>query len=307
MKIRFPWFGLLAFAPAALAQQVFVSLEGNTPQTVHGIAYGKPLIEVDGKLVSGTGIRYALMKSKAPAYRPGLIKIRSFHALVGQSGDQGAQTLFPVEISGYLESNVPLKRCFIVFQINSGFEKGRIFYNEVLDLPVGEERKFDIVFSTLEDVQESQFEVHVFSDGLELLNSLMPPEYIAEQTKKTQDLLAQSHAEPAGAKGALPESRAVALSHDKHLMPAYPAELKPKALVGTAKVSCTISAQGDVVSAVVVEATDPLFGEAAVAAVRQWKFEPAVKDHQYVEATAIIPFKFNPPAADAPAKDAPKP
>jgi protein TonB len=305
MKIPNVFFGLLAFAPAALAQNIFVSDEGSTPMTVHGIAYGKPLINVDGKIVSGSGIRYALMKSKAPAYPPGLVKINGFHVTVSHSDDQGAQTVYPVEITGYLESTVPLKRCFIVYAPNSGLDKGRIFVNELPDLPKGEQRRLDIVCMMQEEIEEKQLDVHIFADGVELLNSRMEQDYIAAETKKTEDLLARRNAPAAGPADALPENRNVAIARAKR--PAYPDALKPKALSGTAKVSCHVDVHGDVVSAVVVDATDPLFGEAAVAAVREWKFEPAVKDHQYVEATAIIPFTFKPPAAEAAAPAAPKP
>jgi TonB family protein len=102
--------------------------------------------------------------------------------------------------------------------------------------------------------------------------------------------------------------RNVALSRERAAVdPVYPAALVSQGLAGSAQVKCRISAQGDVMSAEVVEASHPLFGEAAVVAVRQWKFAPAIIDHHYVEATVIVPVDFPAPAGSTAAKDTGKP
>jgi TonB family protein len=41
--------------------------------------------------------------------------------------------------------------------------------------------------------------------------------------------------------------------------------------------------------------TDPAFGEAALEAVRFWRFLPKVKDGRPVEALVELPFSFTPP------------
>jgi TonB family protein len=198
----------------------------------------------------------------------------------------GSDIGYGIDIIGHLQSDVPLKHCFIVLEITSGKDRGLI-YNELPDLPAGETRELQIVARLQEQLDPGHYVVHVFSDGIELLNSKMPQVYIMQQTRKTDELLLKKAPD-----------RTVALSRDKApVNPIYPAALVPQGLAGSAKVKCTINAKGEVAAAEVVEASHPLFGEAAVAAVRQWKFEPAIIDHRYVEATVIVPVDFTPPTA----------
>jgi TonB family protein len=46
---------------------------------------------------------------------------------------------------------------------------------------------------------------------------------------------------------------------------------------------------------VVTEATEPAFGEAALQAVREWRFLPKVVDGRRVESQVSLPFSFAPP------------
>lgn len=48
--------------------------------------------------------------------------------------------------------------------------------------------------------------------------------------------------------------------------------------------------------ALLKSATDPAFGEAALAAIRQWRFLPEMKGGLAVEQSADLPFAFVPPA-----------
>ena len=57
----------------------------------------------------------------------------------------------------------------------------------------------------------------------------------------------------------------------REIEPDYPPELG-SILTGKAVVAFTVRADGKVADAAVVEADDVLFGEAAVAAVRNWRF-----------------------------------
>ena len=75
----------------------------------------------------------------------------------------------------------------------------------------------------------------------------------------------------------------------------YPAELTANLLEGRVKVSCRIDTLGELVSAEVVESNHPAFSEPALAAVRQWKFDPAVKDRHLVESTKIVSLSITPP------------
>jgi protein TonB len=84
--------------------------------------------------------------------------------------------------------------------------------------------------------------------------------------------------------------------------PEYPPELKKANLKGQATVSIRIGANGAVYDPVVKSSTDPAFGEAALRAVKVWRFLPKVKDDSPMETKVDVPVVFARPnpAADRP-------
>jgi len=66
---------------------------------------------------------------------------------------------------------------------------------------------------------------------------------------------------------------------------------------GTLRVGTT-DRRGAVLDPSVVTATAPEFGEAALAAIRQWRFLPKVKAGRPLETRATMPFDFCPPEKD---------
>jgi periplasmic protein TonB len=77
--------------------------------------------------------------------------------------------------------------------------------------------------------------------------------------------------------------------------PEYPPSLVSANLRGQAMVAFRIGPNGAVYNPVVQSATDPAFGEAALAAVRVWRFLPAVKDGAAVGIDVVIPVVFEQP------------
>ncbi|MGA2016657.1 MAG: energy transducer TonB [Opitutaceae bacterium] len=77
----------------------------------------------------------------------------------------------------------------------------------------------------------------------------------------------------------------------REIEPDYPFELE-SVLTGKALVVFTVRADGKVADASVVEADDVLFGEAAVAAVRKWRFRPAQVKGAPVDCRMTLPFVF---------------
>jgi TonB family protein len=80
----------------------------------------------------------------------------------------------------------------------------------------------------------------------------------------------------------------------REVEPDYPPELG-SILTGSALVVFTVRADGKVADASVVEADDVLFGEAAVAAVRKWRFHPALVKGAPVDCRMTLPFIFTSP------------
>ena len=76
--------------------------------------------------------------------------------------------------------------------------------------------------------------------------------------------------------------------------PDYPEELG-SILTGKAVVVFTVRTDGKVADASVVEADDVLFGEAATAAIRKWRFRPAEVKGAPVACRMTLPFVFDSP------------
>jgi len=71
------------------------------------------------------------------------------------------------------------------------------------------------------------------------------------------------------------------------VVPDYPALAKQMNVTGKVKIEATIAADGHVASTRVVGGS-PLLVNAAIEALKKWRFEPATKD-----TTEVIEFEFN--------------
>lgn len=76
--------------------------------------------------------------------------------------------------------------------------------------------------------------------------------------------------------------------------PAYPDQEREDGVQGTVILAVEVSAAGAVTGATVDKAVEghPAFNDAAVAAVKQWRFEPARLDGKPVGIAIKIPVKF---------------
>jgi protein TonB len=79
--------------------------------------------------------------------------------------------------------------------------------------------------------------------------------------------------------------------------PLYPAELRRQRIEAVVTVSFTVDASGKTADSRVEKSEHPAFERPALDAVRQWKFEPAVKGGKRVPCRMRIPIRFKPPSA----------
>lgn len=84
-----------------------------------------------------------------------------------------------------------------------------------------------------------------------------------------------------------------AITPKNMVQPDYPDALMSQFLEGKAVIQVTIGTDGTVTDASVTSATEPAFGQAALAAARQWTFEPIREDGRAVSKKVNIPFHFN--------------
>jgi TonB family protein len=272
----------LAGAPLAPAQNVFFALEdGSPPRMVKRVAFGHPLVEIDGKLQGTSAARFSL--AHATIYRPGLITLSNFRVQVRHAETMNGGERFNYEISiyGRAKTDVPLKDCFLVLELNAWKNAGCLSV-ELKDLTPEKDQDLEVTFRLSEPLDEGTYRVHLFSAGMEVLHTKMPARYVAEQKKKTELLLS----------GRAQDYPPIP-SHPS--APVYPPALKAAKVAGSARVKCHLNANGVVQTVELLSATDPAFGAAALAAAPQWKFDPAIKDRHFVAADTEIPFEFRPP------------
>lgn len=77
-----------------------------------------------------------------------------------------------------------------------------------------------------------------------------------------------------------------------HRSPSYPESMRQAGISGDVGVEFDVDANGSVMNARVVSSSHPDFDEAALAAVRRWKFQPAVKNSRPVNAHLRDTLKF---------------
>jgi TonB family protein len=78
----------------------------------------------------------------------------------------------------------------------------------------------------------------------------------------------------------------------KKVEPWYPTILKEAGIEGTVWLKVLIDEKGYVAKAETLKADHPGFAEAAIAAVKQWEFSPAMKDGKPIKSEVTIPFRF---------------
>ena len=76
--------------------------------------------------------------------------------------------------------------------------------------------------------------------------------------------------------------------------PLYPSEMRGKKLEGVVTIIFVVDSNGRVSNPRIEKSTHPAFEKPTLDAIRQWKFEPAVKGGQRVGCKMRIPIRFQP-------------
>ena len=90
---------------------------------------------------------------------------------------------------------------------------------------------------------------------------------------------------------------ATSLKRTKTVSPDFPEAARRKGITGWVEVVFTVTPKGTVADAEVRSSSpENVFDDAALRAVKQWRFEPATKDGQSVATRTMIRLKFDPNA-----------
>jgi len=280
MKNRLLLLAALLGTTRIFGQNVFVVLDDGAPKMVKEIRYHQPMIEKAGKLTGASTEEYAFLR--ATLFRPGLVALTDFRVATAHAEDgTGGRFNYTLKIFGHAKSDTAFKKCFMVLEM-TGWKARGVAFAEMPDLPAGEMIEINLQFPLAEKLEEGSYRVHLFSDGIELLHTKLPEAYVTKQKQKTAELLAGKT-----------QDWPPILAHKVN--PTYPEALKNSRVIGAARVRLHVTKTGDVVSPELINSSDPAFGEAALAAVVKWKFDPALKGRKFVDANVEVPVVFQPP------------
>lgn len=85
---------------------------------------------------------------------------------------------------------------------------------------------------------------------------------------------------------------------EKGVAPDYPAEAQKKGIKGVVKLKILIGRSGDVTQATLISG-HPTLAQAAIDAVKQWKYEPYMQDGKAVSVETVVSIAFPPDSAAA--------
>jgi len=288
LVLRFKAFGLAGLclgaglSRLAAQQALYVDHHGSFSR-VRSFEDNLAQIEEDGVLIRASGSNYALVKTAD--YLPVFVTVRHMKREFRSASEEALTnngTSGALYFSAEFEAPSVLKNIFIVLEFTSEDGGKFVFPFEGGTLRPHELKSIVVRVPIADAFDHGKLNLHVFTDGWEVFNPDIPrpdleaalDSVVAKRIANVQD------APPKPLVGPTPE---------------YPAKLRKAGIKGDAKVSFVISPSGLVLTPELKSASDPAFGEAALAAIRQWRFLPKIKEGRAVETTVTLPFVFSPP------------
>lgn len=283
--MKLPAFSLIvgfAFGTLLASAQHYLAVDDSGKMLVVVAAHGtQPVVLKGDTLTAVHSSHFGL--GEGGQYLPCHVAVRhvtveTSSALLNGASEINREFHFKCELeTGFLLGNV-----FLVIVLNPDFGDKSLFLYEVGQLEPRGPRWIDVALPILMNSSPGKYELYLFSGGRELFHTLMPiglvesvlDRMVRERLKDVRDASAQPFLGPA---------------------PEYPKALFKKGIEGSATVVFTIAPNGGVLDPVVSEASQPEFGEAAMAVIRQWRFLPKVKDGFPLSTKAMMPFVFSPP------------
>jgi TonB family protein len=268
------------------AQHVLVAGDGGQMLLVCGAHGTVPRVQKEGKVVPIIPHGFALRE--VSEFAPFFVSVRNVNVRTTYSTTQGGgeQINNDFYFNADFESDHRLEDVFVVIALDTEQAGKTLFLWEVGTLEPKKTKGVSIIVPMASPLGSGHYNVHLFSGGAEVMQSLLP---FGESENAMDRMVAARikdihNAPPKFFFGPAPE---------------YPPELKAANLKGQAIISVRIGANGAVYDPLVKSATDPAFGEAALRAVRIWRFLPRVKEDYPMETKVDIPIVFAQPSPPA--------
>jgi TonB family protein len=268
--------------PAATrAQEALLVEHRGKLHPVRAALRNQPYVEDSGKRVLADGNRYTLRK--VDEYLPFFISIRNLK--VGSRHleliNEGAEINRTFEFSAEFESPFGLENVFVVLDLDSADAGKTLFLWEIGTPQPRRPKEVTLHVPMSLRLGEGKYKIHLFTDGFEVFHSKMPWTYV----ESTLDRMVARRIK--GAPDAIPKPYVGP-------GPEYPSKLLRAKTKGEAVIAFTVSRNGRVVDPQVASASDPAFGESALAAARLWRFLPRIVNGAPTETKVNMPFVFTP-------------
>jgi TonB family protein len=271
---------LAVFSSAACAQTVLMTEHRGKTYPVIGADGRHPLIEVDGKRVVASGFKFGLRS--VPEFLPMFVSVRGLKVNTSSLSlmDSGQQINNEFHLRADFECATALDNVFLALELT--FEDGSksIYLHEIGDLKPHTNRPLTLGVATSYPLGRGHFRMHLFCRGLEVLHSEIP---FSVRESMLDRLVARRIENRADGPPVLFYGPA----------PEYPEKLGKNQPGEQVVIQVRIRSTGAVVDPKVIKVNEPSLGEAALAAVRVWRFLPRIKDGRAVESVANVPLDFS--------------
>ena len=275
---------LLGIAAARLSAQslLYVQDTDSSWQLVRDVREITPLVVRDGKSKLVNTAQFRLRKVEE--YAPFFVSIRNLQ--VGDWYEEqklrigAVKTNDGLQLRGDFESAYPLDRVFLALDLDLPDLGKQLFIHEIGSLMPHQPVSIFVRVPIVQHMDKTRYTIHLFTGGLEVLHSGMSP----GDREPALDRMVKRRI--AGVENAMPKPFIVPV-------PEYPAKLYENRVNGTVKIRMRIGRNGDVLDPAVESASDPAFGESAIAAVRLWRFLPRIQDGHPIESDAEMPIDFS--------------
>jgi TonB family protein len=273
---------ILALAPRLTAQHVLLAEDNGKMEIVRAAKDLDPRVEEDGKLRTIPRGKFALVE--VPEYLPAFVSIRDLtvRAAYNSNLHEGGEMNVRFYFNANFRTSYRLDDVFLVLDLVTERGDKSIFLREIGHLEPNETKPVSAIVPLESPLGAGHYHLYLFCGGQEVFQSKIP----FQAQEAALDRMVAKRIEGVNASPPRPFFGPA---------PDYPDSLKSTNARGRVVIGLRIRANGAVRDPVVQSASDPAFGEAALAAVRMWRFLPAIKDGFPQETAVAIPIIFDPP------------
>jgi TonB family protein len=274
---------VMALACAALqltklsAQSLLYAENDGKMMLVHAAKKDRALVKVDGKLIPASGTKLGLRN--CDEFLPVFIDVRSQTSTL-RTTQLDHFSVYAFDYAADFESQYFLDNVFLVLEMHFADKSSGFYVHEIGSLIPNQRCHLSVTVPLESNLgNHGHFFLHLFVGGQEVFQSTQS----VGTREAAVDLMIARRTPTQGN-----SSAERLLGPD----PIYPEAMFKAGIGGNATVRFRIGIDGAVIDPQIGSESDSEFGQAALYAIKQWRFIPRVVNGKRVEVTTAIPFSF---------------